>query len=206
MVEKIDRPEAHSPYQITRPKEAKEDQHRQPDQREEQEKRYQKELSEKDWEKFDQRTRVIKPLKVARQKIERCLFRNVNLRSGVGLLQVDVVWKDGNITRGALVLLARLEDFIKLKHFRAGENVPDEFWSRGGMVELGILQAASASQAWPSGERAPGPQQAKRSISRGIFSALKIADSESSRINWGIVALYLFLAAIIVIAIVAGSR
>lgn len=202
MIDKIDRPEAPQPYQITRPKDAKEDQHRQPDQREEQEKRYQKELSEKEWKKFDRRTIVIKPLRADKNAIARCLFRAVGLRSGVGTLQIDVVWKDGKTTQGALVLLARLEDFIKLKKFKPGQQVPDEFWSRGSAVELGIPQIITTPSAFPDQRSAPKQGPAGKSIRGNILSSLKIADIKSRRINWGIVALYVFLVAVIVLAIV----
>lgn len=149
MVDKIDRPDAPPPYFITRPKDAKESQHQQSQQREEQEKRRQKELLEKDWSKFDRRERVIRAVRTARDQIDRCLFRGVFLHSGVGTLQVDVIWKDRRRTDGALVLLRRLEDYLRLKRLRPGEEVPDKFWSRGSMVELGVIQLISSGTVFP---------------------------------------------------------
>lgn len=144
MIDKIDRPKEPKPYEITKPKDAKEDQHHEPDQREEQEKRYQDELAEEDWGKFDRRQTAIRPLRVSKEQISRCLLRSVYMHSGVCMMVLDVVWKDGRKTQAAVCPAPRLEDYIRLKKIGTGHEVPEEFWARGAVVDLGIPQSAQA--------------------------------------------------------------
>lgn len=209
MVDKIDRPEAPPPYFITRAKDAKESQHQQSQQREEQEKRRQKELLEKNWSKFDRRERVIRAIRTTRDQIDRCLFRGVFLHSGVGTLQIDVHWKDGRRTEGALVLLGRLEDYLRLKRFRLGQEVPDRFWSRGTAVELGVIQLISSgttfpSPAAPSGAKAAAPPPPP-APSR-ILSALGLLEAGSRRFNWGVLVLYAAGIAITILVLTVALR
>lgn len=174
MVDRIDKPDAPPPYFISRPKDAKESQHQQSQQREEQEKRRQKELLEQGWGKFDRRTRVVRAVRAARAEISRCLFRTVFLHSGVGTLQIDVLWKDGRRTDGALVLLGKLEDYLKLRRFAPGQEVPDSYWSRGATVELGVIEVISPGPAFPAGPAAAArPAQAQKPA--GFFARLKAA-------------------------------
>lgn len=149
MVDKIDRSEAPPAYFISRSKDAKESQHQQSQGRDEQEQRYQKEITERSWEKFDKRTRTVKAFRTRRDQILRCLFRSVILHNGIGTLQLDVIWKDGHQTSGALVLLKKLEDYLKLKRFGPGQEIPDTYWSHGEMVELGIIELIAASSPMP---------------------------------------------------------
>ncbi|MFH0800459.1 MAG: hypothetical protein V2A66_09815 [Pseudomonadota bacterium] len=201
MVEKVDRPEAPNPYQITRAKDAKEDQHKPPDEREDQEKRYKKQIEEKEWSKFDRHATTIKPVRVARDQILRCLFRGTNLRSGVAILSVDVHWRDGRKTPGALILLSRLEDFIRLKKFLPGQEVPDEFWGRGPAVELGIIQAAAGSAVPEMENRVVAAHEKPRRPARWL-SAIGLTKGDGRRINWGILVLYIFLFAVVAFGVV----
>lgn len=206
MIDKIDRPEAPKTYQITRAKDAKESQHQQLNQREEQEKRRQKEITEKQWGKFDKRTTTIKPLRAARSDIAHCLFRGVSLHSGMGLLQVDIIWTNGNSTNGALVLLGTLEDFIALKKLGPGQQVPDKFWARGNAVDFGIIEVIAGGAAPPAIEPEKMPSAPEIKKKARLLSALGILDQGGTRINWGIIALYVFLLAIVAVAIAIELR
>lgn len=205
MVDKIDRPEAPPPYFITRAKDAKESQHQAPNQREEQERRRQKELTEKEWGKFDKRTMTIRPIRVTRSEVIRCLFRQVSLHSGVGTLQVDVFWKDGRTTRGALVLLSKLEDFVQLKKFSLGQEVPESFWAKGQEVEFGIIQMIGAQSPPLQSSNQSDVLPAIRAAKKSVIRFLGILNGEN-RINWGFIALYLFFMAIIAIVIIIEVR
>lgn len=138
MIHKIDKPEAPPPYQITRPKESKEDQHQSPNQREEQEMRYQKEQTGKDWDKFDRRKYPVRSFKVRKELINHLLYRSSYVHGGICTIIVDIVWHNGQLTYGALIPALRYEDFFSLKKFVAGEKLPEEFWARGDELEIGI--------------------------------------------------------------------
>ncbi len=208
MVEKIDRPEAPPPYRITKAKESREDQHQSSyNQREEQEKQYQKQLEGNEWEKFERRTMVIKPVRVPRARIDRLLFRAAKLHSGTGILQVDVVWRDGRQTRGALVLLTHLEDFIRTKRFKPGETVPDSLWAHGTTIELGIPQRVGEAKRRPGKPSGAGAKQApsKGSLARALprwLGAIGLIDRSTGKVSWGVMLLYLFLLGMTITVIV----
>ncbi len=44
------------------------------------------------------------------------------------------------MTNGAILLLASLEDYFKIKNFQRGEEVSKEFWAKEEYVEVGIPQ------------------------------------------------------------------
>ncbi len=205
MIDKIDRSEAPPPYRINQPKETKEDQHQQQNPREEMEREYQRRLEGKQWSKFGQRARTIKPVRVARERISHCLFKAANLHSGIGILQVDVHWKDGRVTANALMLITRLEDFIKLKKLRQGDKVPEELWARGPVVEMGIVQTISESGSFRAQEfrgDAATPIKPRQSL----LSLIGITYGEPRRTNWGLALMYAFIAALLIFAAVVLIR
>lgn len=208
MVEKVDRPDAQPPWRITAPKESREDQHQQQDQREEQEKRYQKQLEGRDWKKFGTRTVVIKPMRVPRGEIDRCLFRAVAMRSGIGTLQAAIRWRDGQETKVALILLRRLEDFLRVKKLAPGAVVPEDIWGREETVEIGIPQIIE--NARPGGRTLAGggtQTTGERSATRRrapprFLVTLGLLDGATGRIRWGIVLTYLMLIAFAIALVV----
>jgi len=205
MVEKVDRPETRRPYQIREAKETKEDQHHQPDQREEAEKHYKKQLEgdQEEWNKFGRRSTVIKPVKIPCARIERILFRAINLYKGVGILQIDIIWKDGRKTLGALIRVGKMENFLRLKKFKADDEVPRQFWERGPTLEVGILQAISSSGPFPT---QPAKDVKKQETRRSgyhldLLALTGIVNRGAGRINWGVVAFYVFIIAAIVLGL-----
>ena len=208
MVEKIDRPEAPHPYKVTSAKEARENLPQQQRQKEEQERRYKKKLETAGWGKFGTRTVVIKPMRVPRESIQRCLFNAVSLHSGVGILEADITWQDGRTIRRVLIRLRALEDFMRLKKFSPGEEVPENIWARGPTVEIGIPQVISRAGTPPSRaeerEAKEGRQPPQRGIPRPFswLATIGLIDRQTGRINWAIATLYIFLAAIAVALVV----
>lgn len=209
MVEKIDRPEAKPIYEIREPKGTHEDQHQAPNQREEAERQYKKQLEgdQKEWSKFGQRSMVIKPAKVPTDRVNRIIFRAINLHKGVGIIQVDIIWKDGRDTKGALMRLARMEDYFRLRKLSAGAEVPRDLWANSANLEFGILQSISASGPFPS----PGTQKshdkgaARPAAPFDFLKAIGIRDKNTGLINWGIAAFYIAVLIGITIALLAKS-
>ncbi len=204
MVEKIDRPEAPPPYVIREAKQTKEDRHQQQNPKEDAEREQRKQLESGEWKKFGRQSAVIKQIRVPREKIARCHYRGVTLHSGIGTLMVDLFWKDGKRTIGALLLVTRLEDFIRLKKMKPGEQVPEELWAKGPTVEIGIIQRLAGDGRLPGKElggrqrRQTRPSEAK---GKGILESAGIVDREGKR-HWGLALLYIFLIALAVMAAV----
>lgn len=207
MVEKIDRPEAKPIYEIREPKGTHEDQHQSPNQREEAERQYKKQLEgdQKEWSKFGQRSMVIKPFKVPTDRVNRIVFRAINLHKGVGIIQVDIIWKDGRDTKSALMRLARMEDYFRLRKLSSGEEVPRELWSSAPNLEFGILQSIGASGPFTSPgireQRAPGIR--RPAIPFDLLKAIGVKDKGTGQVNWGVVAVYIAMLACMTIALYA---
>ncbi len=205
MVEKIDRPERRSAYEIREAKQTKEDQHHQHNPKEEAEKQYKKQLEGKEWSKFGTRAMVIKPIRVPRENIKQVLYRSVQMFKGIGILQSDVVWKDGRKTAGALFRLSRLEDFFHLKKFSPNQPVPEQYWSRGSTVELGIPQMVGGSGPFPmQGEGKPrgkDVEQKKDDVFKKALSKVGLFDIKTGTVNWGMLAFYLLILSVIGVAL-----
>lgn len=202
MVERINKPEAPTPHRVEQAKQTKEDRHQQQNPKEDAEREQQKQIEGGDWSKFGRQNAVIKQLRVPRERIARCLYRAVTLHSGIGTLMVDVIWKDGKRTRGALMLVTRLEDFIRLKKLRPGEQVPEELWARGPTVELGIIQRIAGSGRLPGKDIGGKGTREEKPVEReevGFLRTLGLVNGEG-KTNWGLALLYLFLIALAVAA------
>jgi hypothetical protein len=202
MVERVSKPEAPPAYYILPAKEAKDDKSRR-EQHEEGEEHYQKSAGKGNWEKFRGRAMTIKPVRVPRDRIDRILFKNVILRSGVAILEAAVVWKDGRTTESALFLMAGTEDFMKLKKFRKGQVVPESFWVKGPEIEMGIVQAESPSGSWSIRElerEAKEPEPGRRKMSSWL-SKIGLRDPNTRRFQWFVLMLYVLGLVIIALAV-----
>jgi hypothetical protein len=201
MIEKVDRPETPPAYVIREAKQTKEDRHQRHTPREDAERERKRQMEQKEWQKYGKRDTTIKPLRVPREMILRCLYRFVTLHSGICTLTVDVNWKDGRWTRGALMLVTRLEDFIKLKKLAPGQEVPETLWVKGPMVEMGIIQTVAESGKFPGKDLTSRRVFAEEEKKIGFLQTIGLKDN-AGKMNWGLALLYAFLAAMAVMAVV----
>jgi hypothetical protein len=189
---------------IREAKQTKEDRHQQHNPKEDAEREQRRQIEGKEWKKFGRQSATIKSVRVPREKIARCLYRGATLHSGIGTLMVDVAWKDNRLTRGALMLITRLEDFMRLRKLRPGEPVPEELWAKGPMVELGIIQRVAGGGAFPGkdiGRKKAQEKQVQAPQKPGLLRSIGVIDGKG-KTNWGLVALYAFLIALATMAIV----
>ncbi len=128
----------------------------------------------------------------------------MTLHSGIGTLMVDVIWRDGKVTRGALMLVTRLEDFIRLKKLRPGEAVPEELWAKGPVVELGIIHRIRGGGRLPGKDLGRGEASMDKAPLVKEVSWLRVLGlvDREGKTNWGLALLYLFLIALAVLAAV----
>lgn len=202
MIERINKPEAPIPHRVEQSKQTKEDRHQQHNPRDDAEREQRKQIEGKEWKKFGRQDAVIRQLRVPRERIAHCLYRGVTLHSGIGTLTVDVAWKDNKMTRGALMLIRRLEDFIQLKKLAPGDIVPEKLWARGPVVELGIVEHIGAGSRVP-GRELGGQSRRETETQRrpGLLEKTGIVDREGRK-HLGIALLYAFLLALAIMAVV----
>lgn len=207
MVEKVDKPQAPPAYQILPTKEAKDDQSRKQEQ-EEGEEHYQKSDVGADWGKYRGRAMTIKPVRVARDRIDRVLFRNTVLKSGMGILEASVVWKDGRTTEPVLFLLPRPEDYMKLRLMKRGQTVPDNFWAKGDQIDMGIVQMEPQSGSWSTKDLSheAKARKAVAPLSSSLLSKIGLVDRATRKFQWLMLLVYLVAISIVVLATVFAFR
>ena len=189
MVERINKPEAPPTYRVLPSKEAKDDQS-QRQEYEEGEEAYQKAVQGGDFSKYRGRSMTIKPVKVQRNRIDRVLFKSTVLHAGSAILEASVMWIDGRTTDSALFLLSRTEDYMRLKIFKKGDPVPEQFWARGPEIELGIVQMEPQSGSWGSKELGRDNKTPKKADKKSILSSIGLVDKKTGRFQWFVLALY----------------
>lgn len=193
MVDKVDRPEARTPYRINEPTHAKGNQPQGGGQQQE-EANYQQEKEQKEWGKFHATQLTIKPVRVAREKLRACYFNYTTIRQGVPLLVADLAWANGQTTEGAHFILPRHEDFLKLRAYRRGQEVPDAFWAHSDEVEIGIpeLHGTSGKFRVPNFETSPSGRSSSTAPPPWAI-ALGLIDAATRKIRWGFILGLLFV-------------
>ncbi len=206
MVEKIDRPQAPPAYQVLPSKEAKEDQSRRQEY-EEGEEHYQKSASSSEWGKYRGRAMTIKPVRVPRDRIAKVLYRSASLKSGMGILEATVVWKDGRTSEPVLFLIPRLEEYMKVRLLKRGQPVPENYWAKSDPVEMGLVQMEPTSGSWEMKELRREAKTTAGPVKKGSFPAsLGLVNRTTGRFQWFVLAAYLLGITILALAIIFALR
>ena len=146
MVDKIDKPDAPSPYAVLGTTETKKDKPQ--DQRGQEDlPTFQKENPSLYKKKFQGEAGVGKTVHLPVSEIRMLKFRRAIPRHGAPIVEADLVLKDGKTVGGVSFLLQHLQDFLKIKNLKIGEPVPDIFWKKGETMEL-TLRPPSTSGPW----------------------------------------------------------
>lgn len=162
MVDKIDKPEAPSPYAIGATKETKRDKPREEGGQEDLP-TFKREDSSLYREKFQKEPGTSKTVKVAVVHIEKLLFRRATPHHGVPTAEANLVWKDGRTTDGVNFRIQNWQDFLKIKNLKQGEIIPPPFWNYGGEeLEITIVKLGTTSGSWNLRELQREDQKPKR--------------------------------------------
>lgn len=207
MVEKVDRPQQTPPaYHILPTKEAKDDHSRRQDY-EEGEEHYQKNKGSGEWTKYRGRTMTIKPVRAPRDKIDRVLFRSTVLKSGMGILEATVVWKDGRTTEPVLFLIPRTDEYMKLRILKRGQVVPENYWAKSDPIEMGIVQLEPPSGSWGMKELEREDKVVKATGAKTSWLAtIGLADKASGKFQWHVMIAYLMGLAVLILALIFALR
>ena len=209
MVDKIDKPEAPSPYAITAATEPKKDRQHEERKPAEEIARYQKGSEAKAFGRLMGEIAGVKTLRVPLEEIQQLLFRRAIPRQGNPVVEAKLIWKNNQVTEIVIFLLSHREDFLKIRSLRPGDSIPEIFWRQGPHLEIGIPQSTSASGSWSYQQLEKEELHEAKVIPTGqqIFSALGWIDKTSGEWRPGVIALQLFLMgiAIVLIARIAGG-
>ena len=206
MVEKIDKPQAPPAYQILPSKEAKDDESKR-EQYEEGEEHYQKGSGSEQWAKYRGRAMTIKPVRVPRDRIDRVLFKNTVLKSGMGILEAAVVWKDGRTTDPVLFLIPRPDEYMKIRLLKRGQVVPENYWAKGPEIEMGLVQMEPTSGSWGTTElkrEAKVVRTAKAQVP--LLVKMGLVDAVTRKFSLAMFIVYAAGLAVIILAIIFALR
>ena len=160
MVDKVDRPEAPSPYMVPKSTETKRDKP-QEERRQEDLPTFQKKDEDLYKEKFQREGAPPKTFKVALNEVKEFLFIRAIPRHGVPMADADLVWKDGKKLPGVSFLIKNWQDFMRIKNLKHGEAIPPPFWNYvGAHLEI-TMRSVSTSGPWNLKEiesKSPLPQ------------------------------------------------
>ncbi|OGQ47910.1 MAG: hypothetical protein A3H42_01355 [Deltaproteobacteria bacterium RIFCSPLOWO2_02_FULL_46_8] len=198
MVDKIDKPDAPSPYAVGGTTEAKKDKPRD-QQNQEDLPTFKRQNPNLYREKFQGELGVSKTVKVPLDQIDKILFRRATPYHGVPTAEANLVWKDGRTTEGVSFRIKNWQDFLKIKNLKQGEMIPPPFWNFGGEeLEIIIVKMGTTSGSWDVREiqkqdHGPwtidhGPKGKKKWRDYGPL--LKLFDPSTGRIRPGIAGLY----------------
>lgn len=137
MVDKIDKPEAPSPYRVEATTQSKEDKQKE-ENRQEDLPTFKKQESTLYREKFQSEMQPAQTFKVPLEHIKELVFRRALPRHGVPTVEADLIWSDGKKTEGISFLLKRWQDFMLLKNLKPGTAIPNQFWGTPPDLEVTV--------------------------------------------------------------------
>ncbi len=147
MVDKIDRPDAPSPYAVTGTTETKRDKPQ--DQRGQEDLPTFKQTGPSLYkEKFQSESSVIKTVLVPLSDIDSLKFRRATPRQGAPTVEADLILKDGKTLEGISFLLKNWQDFLQIKNFKIGDKILPAFWNHGGKNLEITLRPVATSGPW----------------------------------------------------------
>ncbi len=199
MVDKIDRPEAPAPWVIKQADRAKDDRPSQQQQEtaEHKKEKFEKKAQEGRWQKFDSRTMIMKPMRVALKDIRNFRFRGVTIHGGLATMEGDLEWAHGRTTEGVLVNVGGFEEYLHLKRLKPGSEVPREFWSKSDPLDVGIPQERSPSGSFVMAELEQEEiteQRATHAPRTSWLTAVGLVDNRTGKFQWPMLILYLIIA------------
>jgi len=147
MVDKIDRPDAPSPYSIKAATETKKDKPKE-ERSFEEKANYQQSQGNQEWEKFQTDSSLRRTVRVPMEEIEKLIYRRASPRQASPTVDADLIWKNGTVTENVSFLLKQWGDFLKLKNLTPGTPIPSVFWAHGNELEISIPQSRSGSGPW----------------------------------------------------------
>lgn len=148
MVDRIDKPERATSYEVKGPTESKKDKPHEEHRQEDLPTFKQKERSIYE-EKFQPGLSPLKTIRLPLERVRKMIFHRAIPYHGNPMAEADLVWNDGRTTEGVTFLLRNWQDFLRIKNLKAGDAIdPAYFSSPTGHLEITIWQKTTASGSW----------------------------------------------------------
>jgi len=152
VVDKIDRPDPVSNYEIQKSHETHDEgQQRQPDQRDEHED-HQEEKSdfsspgiESSWNKFKENGPKRNIITVQRDNIRQAIFRQASLKHNSAVLEADLILRSGQTLTRAAYVSNNMDDYWKWKGWAPGQLIPIELMIQGAVIQVSVPTSLGAS-------------------------------------------------------------
>ncbi|PIR21001.1 MAG: hypothetical protein COV45_03810 [Deltaproteobacteria bacterium CG11_big_fil_rev_8_21_14_0_20_47_16] len=177
MVDKIDRPDPISKYEIQKSAETHDEKQRQHDERHEEEDEFTSPGIETSWNKFREDTPRRQVITLQRDDVRQAIFRQASLKHRSTVLEADLILKDGRTLSHAAYVSNNMDDYWKWKGWVPGQVVPIELMVQGQVMQVSIPM--------PGTNKVISKEGTGSSRIAGVPSKAKLwQDSKTGQLNW----------------------
>jgi hypothetical protein len=150
VVDKIDRPDPVSKYEILSTKETHDEGQKKQDERREDEDEFSTPGTEQSWNKYRTASPTRQVITLQRNDIRQAIFHQTMLQSRTAILEMDFILTDGRMLPRAHFVSSNLDDYWKWKGWMPGQVIPLDLMIQDPVIQLSIQQLSSPARA--SGE------------------------------------------------------
>lgn len=166
MVDKVERPERISKYDIRPAAETHDEGQRKQDERRDDDE-YSSPGTEISWNKFRTEAPNRQRLSLQRSEIRQAVFRQALLQRRAAALEMDLLLADGRRLQRAQFISSNLDDYWKWKGWVPGQVIPLDLMISGQVIEVSFQEPAAGRPRQVETKVAPPP--ARRSLARKIY-------------------------------------
>lgn len=146
MVDKIDRPDPVSKYDILPTKETHDEGQKKQDERREDEDEFSSPGTEQSWNKYRVASPTRQVITLQRSDIRQAIFHQTMLQSRTAILEVDFILADGRTFPRAHFVSSNLDDYWKWKGWMPGQAIPLHLMIQDPVIKVSIQQVASPTR------------------------------------------------------------
>lgn len=146
MVDKIDRPDPVSKYDILPTKETHDEGQKKQDERREEDE-FASPDTEQSWNKYRVAIPTRQMITLQREDIRQAVFRQTMLQNRTAILEMDFILADGRTLPRAHFVSSNLDDYWKWKGWVPGQVVPLDLMIQDPVIHVSIQQLSSPARA-----------------------------------------------------------
>lgn len=147
MVDKIDRPDPVSKYDILPTKETHDEGQKKQDERREDEDEFSSPGTELSWNKYRVASPTRQVVTLQRSDIRQAIFHQTMLQSRTAILEVDFILADGRTLPRAHFVSSNLDDYWKWKGWMPGQAIPIDLMIQEPVFKVSIQQLSAPARA-----------------------------------------------------------
>jgi hypothetical protein len=146
VVDKIDRPDPVSKYEILPSKETHDEGQKKQDERREDEDEFSSPGTELSWNKYRVSTPTRQMVSLQRSEIRQAIFHQAMLQSRTAALEMDLILVDGRTLPRVHFVSSNLDDYWKWKGWMPGQVIPLDLMIQDPVIKVSVQQLSSPAR------------------------------------------------------------